>query len=93
MWSCIIDTDRNISPGEGNGNPLQFSCLENPMDRGAWWAITIDYSCKELVMTEPLSTAQHIYIFVYGYINIISTEMINYRDYLSVNKLFSGRTQ
>ena len=26
------------SPGEGNGNPLQDSCLENPMDRGAWWA-------------------------------------------------------
>ena len=27
------------SPGGGNGNPLQYSCLENPMDRGAWWAI------------------------------------------------------
>ena len=27
-----------ISPGEGNGNPLQYSCLENPMDGGAWWA-------------------------------------------------------
>ena len=26
------------SPGEGNGNPLQYSCLENPMERGAWWA-------------------------------------------------------
>ena len=26
------------SPGEGTGNPLQYSCLENPMDRGAWWA-------------------------------------------------------
>ena len=26
------------SPGEGNGNPLQHSCLENPMDGGAWWA-------------------------------------------------------
>ena len=26
-------------PGEENGNPLQYSCLENPMDRGAWWAI------------------------------------------------------
>ena len=26
------------SPGEGNGNPFQYSCLENPMDRGAWWA-------------------------------------------------------
>ena len=27
------------SPGGGNGNPLQYSCLENPMDRGAWRAI------------------------------------------------------
>ena len=26
------------SPGGGNGNPLQYSCLKNPMDRGAWWA-------------------------------------------------------
>ena len=25
-------------PGEGNGNPLQYSCLENPMDKEAWWA-------------------------------------------------------
>ena len=36
------DTDSTpgsgISPGEGNGNPLQYSLLENPMDRGAWWA-------------------------------------------------------
>ena len=27
------------SPGEENGNPLQCSCLENPMDRGAWWVL------------------------------------------------------
>ena len=26
------------SPGEGNGNPLQYSCLESPLDGGAWWA-------------------------------------------------------
>ena len=26
------------SPGKGNGNPLQYSCLENSIDRGAWWA-------------------------------------------------------
>ena len=26
------------SPGEGNGNPLQYSCLGNPLNRGAWWA-------------------------------------------------------
>ena len=29
------------SPGEENGNPLQHSCLENPMDRGAWWATVL----------------------------------------------------
>ena len=28
----------NIGAGEGNGNPLQYSCLENPVDGGAWWA-------------------------------------------------------
>ena len=32
------DMGSGRSPGEGNGNPLQYSCLENPMDRGAWWA-------------------------------------------------------
>ena len=29
---------QEVSPGKGNGNPLQYSCLENPMDRGAWRA-------------------------------------------------------
>ena len=38
------------SPGEGNGNPLQSSCLENSMDRGAWWA-TVHKVAKELYMT------------------------------------------
>ena len=28
----------SIVPGEGHHNPFQYSCLENPMDRGAWWA-------------------------------------------------------
>ena len=36
---------------KGNGNPLQYSCLENPMDRGAWWA-TVHGGHKELDMTE-----------------------------------------
>jgi len=38
------------SPGEGNGNPLQYSYLENPMDRGAWWA-TVHGVANELDMT------------------------------------------
>ena len=37
------------SPGGEHGNPLQYSCLENPMDRGAWLAIVLS---KELDMTE-----------------------------------------
>ena len=39
--------------GEGNGHPLQFSCLENPMDRGAWQATYSPWSPKESDMTEP----------------------------------------
>jgi len=32
------------SPGGGHSNPLQYSCLKNPMDRGAWWAIVHRYA-------------------------------------------------
>ena len=43
-----------IFPGEGNGNPFQYSCLESPMDRGAWWA-TIHESQSQTGLTEQLS--------------------------------------
>ena len=41
--ACNVGNPRSIPglgrpPGEGNGNPLQYSCLENYTDRGAWWA-------------------------------------------------------
>ena len=38
------------SPGEGSGNPLQYSCLENPVDRGAWWG-TVHGVTRESDMT------------------------------------------
>ena len=38
------------SPGVGNGNPLEYSCLGNPMDSGAWWA-TVHRVTKELDMS------------------------------------------
>ena len=41
-------------PGEGTGNPLQYSCLENSMDRRAWWA-TSPWGCKESDTTEQLT--------------------------------------
>ena len=45
------------SPAEGNSNPLQYTCLENPMDRGAWWA-TVHGAEKELDTTELLNNKQ-----------------------------------
>ena len=46
------------SPGEGNGNPLQYSCLDNPMDRGAWWA-TVHRVTKSQTQLKRLSTHAH----------------------------------
>ena len=64
---CAIFT-ADLSPsttaaGEGNGNPLQYSCLENPMDRGTWWA-TVHRVAKS--RTRLSDSAQHVtksYIF------------------------------
>ena len=41
-------------PGGGHGNPLQYSSLENPMDRGAWWATYSPYDHKELDTTQAI---------------------------------------
>ena len=43
------------SPGGGNGNPFQYSCLENPMDRGAWWA-TVHGVAESWTRLKHLST-------------------------------------
>ena len=45
------------SPGEGNGNPFQYSCLENPMDRGAWQAIYCPWGYQGV--GHDLETKQH----------------------------------
>ena len=49
------------SPGEGNGNPLQYSCLENPMDRGAWWATRVAKS--QTWLSDFTFTFPHIMTF------------------------------
>ena len=43
LFACHAGDEGSVpgsgrSPGEGHGHPVQYSCLENPMDRGAWWA-------------------------------------------------------
>ena len=54
------------SPGEGNGNPLQYSCLDNPMDRGAWRAAVCGVT-KRWTWLKQLSTWIHhlcMYVFI-----------------------------
>ena len=50
MWETLVRSLVGTFPGEGNGNPLQYSCLENPMDGGAW----CPWGRKELDTTERL---------------------------------------
>ena len=47
------------SPGEGNSNPLQYSCLENPMDGGAWWA-TVQSNTNLLEMYFQISQTNEL---------------------------------
>ena len=48
----------------GNGNPLQYSCLENLMDRGTWWATVSPWDCKESDTTERLSLTYFLSFFL-----------------------------
>ena len=58
------------SPGGEHGNPLQYSCLENAMDRGAWWA-RVHGVAKELDMTKQLSNNNHL---LHWHIFLISSQ-------------------
>ena len=57
--SCVIPGSGR-SPGGGNGNPPQYSCLENPMDRGAWRA-AVDRATKSRTRLKQLSTHTYLY--------------------------------
>ena len=49
-------------PGEGNGNPVQYSCLESPMDRGTWWAT--------VHRVPALDTTGHTHTFQLPYVGL-----------------------
>ena len=53
------------SPGGGHSNPLQYSCLENPMDRGAWW-VTVRGVAKSRTSLKQLSTHDLVLSFSVG---------------------------
>ena len=52
---AVLIPESGRSPGEGNGNPFQYSCLGNPADRGAWW-VTVPEVAKEADMAQRLNT-------------------------------------
>ena len=64
------------SPGEGYGNPLQYSCLENPMDRGVWWA-TVHRVTKSWTRLKQLSTHVDIHPYVITKVLNIITELLS----------------
>ena len=61
------------SPGEGNGNPLQYSCLENSLDRGAWWATV--HVTKSWIWLKGISQKLLIYSRRIYYTNILCLDV------------------
>ena len=73
------------APGEGNGNPLQYSYLENSMDRGAWWAIVhgVTKSRTKLSMHTYIYKYIHTYIHTYIYVFVYGS-IILYLDFKAI---------
>ena len=60
------------SPGERNGNPLQYFCLGNPINRGAWWA-TVHGVTKESDMTEHTHAHTHVHTHTHTHTKILKS--------------------
>ena len=56
------------SPGEGNSNPLQYSCLENPTDGGAWWATVQGVSKTQTRLSNFTFTSFHLPVYSFSLI-------------------------
>ena len=64
-WSINSDHNRHspyLHVGEGNGNPLQYSCLENPRDRGAWWAAIYGIAQSRTRLTRLSSSSSYLHV-------------------------------
>ena len=63
------------SPGEANGNPLQYSCLENPMDRGAWQGYS-PRGCKELDTAEHALRTENSCLYACKFVLLVALQYI-----------------
>ena len=70
------------SPGGGRGNPLQYSCLENPMDRGAWWATVHG------VVGSRTRLSNFTYLLTYTYAILVATFWRTSCSHCKVNAVF-----
>ena len=90
--TCIVgDLDLILglarSPGGGHGNPLHYSCLENPMDRGAWQA-TVHRVTKSRTQLKRLNTRAHIPVTYSNYDSIKRGSL--YLFFSTRNSIFSS---
>ena len=79
--SSILGSGR--SPGEGNGNPLQYSCLENPMDGGTWWATVHGVVKSRTRLSDLLHFHLLHFIHIYVFFSILK-----WRQFLRFRLLF-----
>ena len=67
--------------GEGNGNPLQCSCLENPRDGGAWWAAVSGVSQSRTRLKQLSSSSMPCCVTMFIFVLIFSKYQIDLRKY------------
>ena len=63
-WQEVVDNLWDMVAswfGEGNGTPLQYSCLENPMDGGAWWAAVYGVAQSRTLLKRPSSSSSRLF--------------------------------
>ena len=93
IWDAVLIPGLGRSPGRGHGNPLQYSCLENPMDRGAWWA-TVHRVAKNQTWLKWLNAHAHTNFITISYIaltigtilNLLQTIICSFTHWFSLHK-------
>ena len=76
--------------GEGNGNPLQCSCLENPRDRGAWWAAVYGVAQSRTQLKRLSSSSSVLWIYIFSSLGYIPRNEIAQSHGNSVLKLLTN---
>ena len=75
-----------ISPGEGNGNPLQYSCLENPLNRRAWWATVHGVAKSQTQLSNKHNTIRQ------SQTNFLQMEKVDYSSSSLLLQMYSGES-